>query len=88
MAGPAKHVHTHSVSSAATMPTTSKPQLSIWFFVGALCLTYGLVLLPVGIYQLRHPPSIVLVGLHATLYWGVLMTLFGAFYVTRFRPRR
>jgi hypothetical protein len=47
-----------------------------------------LVLLPVGIYQLRHPPSIVLAGLHATLYWGVLMTLFGVFYVTRFRPGR
>ncbi len=65
---------------------THKPQLSIWFFVGLLCLLYGLILLVTGVGEFSHPPAVVLANLHATFWWGVLMTLFGAFYVVRFRP--
>jgi hypothetical protein len=64
-----------------------RDSLSIWFFVGLLCLAYGLVLIPIGIYQFSHPPAVVLPQLHATLWWGIGMTIFGAFYVIRFRPR-
>jgi hypothetical protein len=61
--------------------------ISIWFFVGILTLAYGLVLLVTGIYEFSHPlGSVQLANLHATFWWGVLMTLFGAFYTLRFRP--
>lgn len=85
MTGPHKHI-SHGESSSVTAPTSGKTRLSIWFFVGILCLMYGLVLLPVGIYQLSHPPAVVLANLHAALWWGVLLTIFGGFYTIRFRP--
>lgn len=65
-----------------------KPQLSIWFFAGILCLLYGLILLVTGIREFHRPPAVVLAGLHATFWWGLLMALFGAFYTIRFRPGR
>jgi hypothetical protein len=80
----------HSPSTSSTIAegrTRRRDPLSIWFFVGSLCLVYGLVLIPIGIYQFRHPPAVVLPQLHATLWWGIGMTVFGAFYVARFRPR-
>ncbi|QNI35896.1 hypothetical protein [Edaphobacter albus] len=61
--------------------------LSIWFFVGLLPLLYGLILVPYGIYEaLGHEAPTVLHELHPTLWWGILLLLFGAFYVIRFRP--
>ena len=63
-----------------------KRQISIWFFIGLLCLLYGLILVFSGLREFSHPPAVVLASLHATFWWGVLMTLFGAFYVVRFRP--
>jgi hypothetical protein len=62
--------------------------LSIWFFVGVLTLAYGFVLTGIGIYEFWHPlgPAVVLSDLHATFWWGILMTLFGSFYSVRFRP--
>jgi len=62
--------------------------LSIWFFVGILTLAYGVVLVGTGVYEFWHPlgAAIVLSDLHATLWWGILMTLFGGFYTIRFRP--
>ena len=87
MTGPTEHIHSYPGTSAASAPGVKKKmQLSIWFFVGALCLVYGLVLLPTGIYQLSHPPKVVLPELHVTLWWGMLMTAFGAFYTIKFRP--
>jgi hypothetical protein len=63
--------------------------LSIWFFVGGLTLVYGLVLLPYGAWEwfAHHEAPTVLNNLHPTFWWGLLMTLFGAFYTLRFRPR-
>jgi hypothetical protein len=62
--------------------------LSIWFFVGVLTLAYGVVLTGTGLYEFWHPlgAAVVLSNLHATLWWGILMTLFGSFYAIRFRP--
>ena len=54
--------------------------------LAVLCLLYGLVLLFTGVREFSHPPAVVLANLHATFWWGLLMTLFGAFYVVRFRP--
>lgn len=63
--------------------------LSIWFFVGGLTLIYGLVLLPYGAWEWfsHHEAPTVLNNLHPTFWWGLLLTLFGAFYTLRFRPR-
>jgi hypothetical protein len=71
----------HSVSSS------TEGQLSIWFFCGILMLAYGLVLLVQGTYEhFGHQPDTVLARLEPTLWWGVLLTLFGGFYTVRFRP--
>jgi hypothetical protein len=67
---------------------STSQSLSIWFFVGILTLAYGLVLLLTGIYEFSQPlgAAVILSNLHATFWWGLLMTAFGAFYTIRFRP--
>jgi hypothetical protein len=47
------------------------------------------VLLPYGAWEwfAHHEAPTVLNNLHPTFWWGLLMTLFGAFYTIRFRPR-
>ncbi len=85
MAGPHPHIGNHAATDAID-PKPGKAQLSIWFFCGVLCLVYGLVLIPSGLYQWTHPPQTVLHDLHPTFWWGVLMTIFGAYYTFNFRP--
>ena len=68
-------------------------ELSIWFFCGILMLAYGVVLVITGISEFNHPPpNEVLLpwleAMHPTLWWGAVLTLFGAFYSIRFRPGR
>jgi hypothetical protein len=62
-------------------------ELSIWFFCGILMLAYGLILVVTGITEIHNPPHTVLAELQPTLWWGVLMTIFGGFYTIRFRPK-
>lgn len=64
--------------------------LSIWFFVGVMTLAYGVVLLPYGAWEWLggHEANTVLNQLHPTFWWGLLLTVFGAFYTIRYRPRR
>ncbi len=62
--------------------------ISIWFFVGALLLTYGILILGAGLYGLAHPPAVVLAGLHAGIWWGLLLILLGSIYSVRFSPWR
>ncbi len=69
------HVHA-SIKDREVKP---RQTLSLWLIVGVLCLMYGLVLLPVGVYEFWHPPAVVLARLHAAFWWGLLMTIFGAF---------
>ncbi len=73
-------------NAAANPEAPIKQQLSIWFFVGVLCLANGLILLVTGLREFSNPPAVVLANLHATFWWGLLMTAFGAFYTARFRP--
>lgn len=64
-------------------------RFSIWFFVGILPLLYGLIFVPYGIYEaMGHEAPTTLHELHPTLWWGLLLFLFGLFYVIRFRPGR
>ena len=64
--------------------------ISIWFFIGAMLLTYGILILGAGIYELYRPPAqeVKLADLHAGIWWGALLSLLGAFYIHRFRPRQ
>jgi len=68
-------------------------ELSIWFFCGILMLAYGLVLVFTGVTEFHAPPpNEVLLpwleSLHPTLWWGMVLAVFGGFYTLRYRPRR
>jgi hypothetical protein len=60
--------------------------ISIWFFVGVLMLSCGLIIFAQGLYEFSHPGTTVLANLHPAFWWGMLMTLFGSFYTIHFRP--
>ena len=64
--------------------------ISIWFFIGALLLVYGVLIAGAGLYELAAPPEhpVVLASLHAGIWWGGLLIALGGFYSIRFRPRR
>ncbi len=63
--------------------------ISIWFFIGAMLLTYGVLIFGTGIYELYRPPArqVELANLHAGIWWGALLSLLGALYLHRFRPK-
>ena len=65
-----------------------KTSISIWFFIGALLLIYGVLVLGAGIYNIAAPPArpVVLEDLHAAVWWGALVLVLGTVYVVRFRP--
>jgi hypothetical protein len=64
--------------------------LSIWFFIGALLLIYGVLILGAGLYELASPPDhpVVRADLHAGIWWGALILVMGAIYTVRFRPAK
>lgn len=66
----------------------SHRMISIWFFIGFSLLVNGVIILGAGVYDLVHPPQFppVLFQLHASVWWGALLTLLGAFYCWHFRP--
>ena len=63
--------------------------IPIWFFIGLLLGTYGLLILGAGIYDLINPQDrgIVLAKLHAPVWWGALLLALGIFYSVKFRPK-
>jgi len=69
-------------------PHRPQTEFSVWFYIGALLLVYGFLLLAAGIYQLSHPPTTVLAEYHATLWGGVVLLLLGALYTFIFWPNR
>jgi hypothetical protein len=64
--------------------------ISIWFFIGISLLFNGVLIFGAGIYQLVRPPEypVVLFNLHASVWWGALLTALGAFYCWHFAPKR
>jgi hypothetical protein len=64
--------------------------ISIWFFNGVLLTIYGAMILAYGLYELfvGPPAPVVLVNLHAPIWWGAIMLALGIFYDVRFRPGR
>ena len=61
-------------------------KISIWYFIGALILVYGLLILGAGIGELSSPPPVVMADLHVGIWWGGFLVLIGAAYVYFFRP--
>jgi hypothetical protein len=68
----------------------SEHQVPIWFFVGVLLTIYGVLITCAGIYAVIAPPPeserVALWGLHADIWWGLLLLLFGGYYCARFHP--
>jgi hypothetical protein len=62
--------------------------IPVWFFVGLLLLTYGVLILGTGIVQFSAPPPTVLSELHAPVWWGAVLILIGGIYVYFFRPKK
>ena len=62
--------------------------IPVWFFVGLLLATYGILILASGLTEWSHPASTVLAELHAPVWWGAVLAIVGAVYVMVFRPRR
>jgi len=62
--------------------------IPVWFFVGVLLLIYGVLITGSGLAQWNHPPATTLAELHAPVWWGALLILLGALYVTLFKPKK
>ena len=69
---------------------SDKKQISIWFFIGALILFYGVLIVGAGIQEMISPPAnpLVLAELHVGIWWGALLITLGGIYVYIFRPGR
>jgi H+/Cl- antiporter ClcA len=65
-------------------------QIPIWFFIGVILSLYGALITAAGIYDLAHPPAhkVALWDLHADIWWGALLFVFGLVYVIRFWPSK
>ena len=66
------------------------PLISVWFFVGVLLLSYGVLIFASSWYYAAHPPAepVVLADLHIGVWWGLLLVLVGGLYSWNFRPKR
>jgi hypothetical protein len=62
--------------------------ISIWFFIGALLLVYGLLIVGAEVYGMFVPTEreVVLGDLHAGLWWGLLLVVLGGIYCYKFTP--
>ncbi|HET9400485.1 MAG TPA: hypothetical protein VFO34_06000 [Candidatus Acidoferrales bacterium] len=64
--------------------------VSIWFFIGALMFVYGILIFASGLFELlsNTPQTVVFGGLHAAVWWGALLIVFGGSASYRFFPRK
>jgi hypothetical protein len=66
-------------------------QIPIWFFVGGLLLTYGVIIFAEGVHHLFVPQAnagLALQWVHADLWWGIVLIALGGFYVWHYFPTR
>lgn len=57
---------------------TQDKMLDIWFFVGIILITYGVILSLIGIYYIFNPYTNVILGnLNPNLWWGGIMIVSG-----------
>ena len=69
---------------------TEKGMRSIWFFVGLIMLTIGILVFLAGIYELINPTiqDIKLINLHTNIWWGALIAITGLIYIVKNKNRR
>jgi len=69
---------------------TEQGGISIWFFIGALLLVYGILILASGIAEIlsNTPLQIVHADLHAAVWWGALLIAIGGAASYGFFPRK
>ena len=69
---------------------TEGKHISIWFFIGMLLLTYGVLILGYGLYSAASAAArvTVLQELHADIWWGAVLLVTGAIYSYKFFPRK
>lgn len=65
-------------------------RISIWFFIGALLVIYGLLIIGAGVWNVYYPSGLpqALAHLHAAIWWGALLLFLGAIYCYKFWPKR
>ena len=62
--------------------------IPVWFFVGALLLVYGVIILISGVTEWSSPSNVTMAELHAPVWWGALLIVLGIIYCAKFRPNR
>jgi hypothetical protein len=73
--------------------------ISIWFFIGALLLIYGVLICGAGIFEAVTTPTAAAIAeanlrwegvrnLHIGIWWGGLLIIMGAVYTIKFAPRK
>jgi len=67
--------------------STKHQIIPVWFFVGVLLLTYGLLIFASGLAEWSHPPATVGAELHAPVWWGALLMVLGSIYSVMFLPK-
>ena len=72
--------------------------ISIWFFIGALLLAYGVLICGAGIVEAISPSAAAAAraeanlhwdgvdNLHVAIWWGGLLIILGAIYTIKFAP--
>lgn len=66
----------------------AKDAVSVWFFIGISLLVNGVLVFGAGLYDLAHPPAHppVLFEFHASIWWGAILAILGAYYCIHFLP--
>ena len=64
--------------------------ISVWFFVGVLLLSDGVLIFAASLYYAANPPAqpVVLANLHNDVWWGLLLVVVEAVYSWKFHPRK
>jgi len=68
---------------------TENGMRSIWFFVGLILLTIGILVFLAGIYELINPTiqNVKLSNLHTNIWWGALIAVVGLIYTVKNRNK-
>ena len=62
--------------------------IPVWFFVGLLLGTYGVLICASGLLEWSTPGNTVLAELRAPVWWGALLAVVGGGYVAIYWPRK
>jgi len=62
--------------------------IPVWFFVGIILFIYGIIICITGITEISNPPKTVLANLHAPIWWGAVLAVFGGLFTCLFRPKK